>query len=88
MHVYASPVFPKFTFNVKEALKSVHLQKQPPEVFYEKAILKNFAIFTGKNPCWILFINTCFKKHRLASAAPAFNNPKVKETVSFSLRLF
>ena len=24
-------------------------QKQPPEVFYKKAILKNFTIFTKKN---------------------------------------
>ena len=24
-------------------------QKQPPEVFYEKAVLRNFAIFTGKH---------------------------------------
>ena len=23
------------------------IQKQPPEVFYKKAVLKNFAIFTG-----------------------------------------
>ena len=30
-------------------------QKQPPEVFC-KAVLKNFAIFTGKNLCWILFL--------------------------------
>ena len=29
-----------------------HLQKQPPVVFYEKALLKNFAIFTGKRLCW------------------------------------
>ena len=26
-----------------------HGQKQPPEAFYEKAIMKNFAIFTGKH---------------------------------------
>ena len=31
-------------------------QKQPPEVFYKKAVLKNFAIFTGKHLCWSLFI--------------------------------
>ena len=24
-------------------------QKQPPEVFYKKAVLKSFARFTGKN---------------------------------------
>ena len=25
------------------------IQKQPPEVFYKKAVLKNFAIFSGKH---------------------------------------
>ena len=30
--------------------------KQPREVFYKKAIIRNFAIFTGKNLCWSLFI--------------------------------
>ena len=27
------------------------------KVFYKKAVLKNFAIFTGKHPCWNLFFN-------------------------------
>ena len=31
-------------------------QKQPPKVFYKKAVLKNFAIFTGKHLCWSLFL--------------------------------
>ena len=31
-------------------------QKQPPEVFYKKAVFKNFAIFTGKHLCWSLFL--------------------------------
>ena len=30
--------------------------KQPPEVFYKKAVLKNFAIFTGKHLSWNLFL--------------------------------
>ena len=30
---------------------SVPSQKQPPEVFCKKAVLKKFAIFTGKRPC-------------------------------------
>ena len=30
------------------------LQKQSPEVFYKKAVLKDFAIFTGKYMCWCL----------------------------------
>ena len=30
-------------------------KKQPPEVFYKKCALKNFAKFTGKYLCWSLF---------------------------------
>ena len=30
-------------------------QKQPPKVFYKKAVLKSFAIFSGKHLCWGLF---------------------------------
>ena len=30
-------------------------QKQP-SVFYKKAVIKNFAIFTGKHLCWSLFL--------------------------------
>ena len=32
------------------------LQMQPPKVFYKKAVIKNFAIFTGKHLCWSLFL--------------------------------
>ena len=32
------------------------IQKQPPEKFYKKAVLKNFAIFTGKYLCWRHFL--------------------------------
>ena len=36
--------------------KSIHekrnRQKQPPQVFYKKGILKNFANFTGKHLCF------------------------------------
>ena len=28
-------------------------QKQLPEMFYKKAVLKNFLIFTGKHLCWV-----------------------------------
>ena len=31
-------------------------QKQPPEVFYKKAVLKSSAIFSGKHLCWSLFL--------------------------------
>ena len=32
-------------------------QKQPPEVFYENGVIKNFAKFTGKHMCQSLFFN-------------------------------
>ena len=32
-------------------------QKQPPEVFSKKGVLKNFAKFTGKHLCQSLFFN-------------------------------
>ena len=32
-------------------------QKQPPEVFCEKVVFKNFAMFTGKHLCQSLFFN-------------------------------
>ena len=34
-----------------------YVQKQPPEVFFKKGVLKNFANFTGKHLCWSLFFN-------------------------------
>ena len=30
-------------------------QKQPPEVFRKKGVLKNLEIFTRKHQCWSLF---------------------------------
>ena len=36
---------------------SLYRQKQPPEVFYKKGVLRNFAKFTGKYLCQSLFFN-------------------------------
>ena len=33
------------------------VQKQPPEVFGKKGVLRNFAKFTGKHLCQSLFLN-------------------------------
>ena len=44
------------------AVRLISLEKQPPEVFYKKAILKNLAIFTGKHLCWSLFLISFFQK--------------------------
>ena len=40
-------------FKVKIKLK----QKEPPEVFYEKSVLRNCAKFMGKQLCQSLFFN-------------------------------
>ena len=32
-------------------------QKQPPEVFCKKGVLRNFVKFTGKHLCQVLFYN-------------------------------
>ena len=37
-------------------LLSLECQKHPPEVPYKKAVPGNFAIFTGKQLCWGLFL--------------------------------
>ena len=42
------------------------MQKKPPEVFYKKGVLKNFAKLTGKHLCQILFLN------KVAGAASNF----------------
>ena len=34
-------------------------KKQPPEVFYKKAVLKNFSIFIEKYLCSSLFLTSC-----------------------------
>ena len=41
------------------------VQQQPPKVFNKKGVVRNFAIFTGKQLCWNLFsINLhAFRKH-------------------------
>ena len=33
------------------------MQNQPPEVFYQTAVLKNFATFKEKHLCWSFFLN-------------------------------
>ena len=37
--------------NEKKQIRVSHLQKNPPDVFFRKALLKNAAIFTGKHLC-------------------------------------
>ena len=35
----------------------IDYQKQPPEMFYKKGVLKNFAKFTGQHLCQGHFFN-------------------------------
>ena len=37
--------------------KKLTFRSTPPEVFYKKGVLKNFAKFTGKHLCQSLFFN-------------------------------
>ena len=48
--------FPILICNKTRAEPYVQFQNQPPEVFCEKDVLKNFASFTGKYLCWSLFL--------------------------------
>ena len=38
------------------------MQKQPPEVFQKKAVVKNLAIFTEKHLCWSLLLSQYIAK--------------------------
>ena len=40
------------------------IKKQPPEVFYKKVVLKNFAKYAGKHLCQSLFFNKKRLWHR------------------------
>ena len=66
-------------------------EKQPPEVFCKKGVLRNFAKFTGKRLCQSLFFNgvagACkenlvFHNHWLVSfLAPIIKNDGKKSVV-------
>ena len=47
---------PRFGFEFEKKWEDF-IQKQPPEVFYKKTILKNFAKLTGKHLCWSFFLS-------------------------------
>ena len=54
----------------------------PPEVFYKKAAIKNFEIFTGKHLCWSLFLINLQASH--FSGMPSGLTPKETPTQTFS----
>ena len=53
-------VFEKISFLLPILLMSFgHVAKRPnnrSHIFFKTDVLKNFAIFTGKHPCWGLFL--------------------------------
>ena len=48
--------------NTEQLLTSSNWKKQPSEVSFKKAVLKSFAIFTGKHPHKIIK-NNYFEEH-------------------------
>ena len=52
---YLCNVSCKFLINIESTWRS-EIKEQAPQSTYKKAILKNFAISTGSNLCWSLFL--------------------------------
>ena len=48
----------------------LNYQKDSPEVFHKKAVLKNFEIFTGKHVSWSLFLIKFIKKRLQYRSSP------------------
>ena len=53
------------------------LVRQPPDEFYKKAVLKTFAIFTGKRLRWSLFLT------KLVAVRAAISLERDSNTVAF-----
>ena len=58
----------------------MNIQKQPPKVFYKRAVLKNLAIFTGKHLCWSLFLIKLLYQKRLQHRCLPVNIAKFLRT--------
>ena len=58
----------------------VQIQKQTPELFYKKAVLKNFAIFTGRHLCYSLFL---IKLHAPTADSTNWTQKIICETFDF-----
>ena len=77
-----------------------YVQKQPPEVFFEKGVLKNFVNLTGKHlywsfystqmfPCEIskIFKNTYFEEHLRRTADQMICNKILFEKIRAVFRI-
>ena len=63
-----------FKYNVKQ-----RLLKQPPEVFYKKAALKTFAVFTGKLKACNFIKNSVFPQVFSCEYCEIFKNTYFEE---------
>ena len=79
--VYKATCFKqKANYNQKPwKLKLFLFQKQPPEVFCRKSVLKNFANFIGKHLYWSLF----FMKFQTFSAFQLFYKRTLTQDIFF-----
>ena len=66
-------LFTKIIVCFLRIIKSSKFQKQPPEVFYEKGVLKNFVKYTRKHLCLGLFFNKASGLQKKEFLAQAFS---------------
>ena len=64
----------------QQAMTSHLFQEQPPEIFYIKTVLQNFAIFTGKHLYCSLIFNKVAVKKRLQQRCFPVNIAKCLKT--------
>ena len=53
-YIFLSLIFLRLYFSTE---CNFLLEKQPPEAFHKKVVLRNFTKFTGKQPCHLFFNN-------------------------------
>ena len=68
----------------KHLVPGQSIQKQPPEVFYKKGVLKSFAKFTGKHLCQTLFFKKVLTEHFWTTASEYTLLFVVKDHISVS----
>ena len=59
------------------------MQKQPSEVFYKKAVIKNLEIFTRKDLCWSFFLIQNIAKFL---RAPILKNLRAAVSANLSMK--
>ena len=77
--IFITEVLWGFKYASESALKCFHSQKQHRRCSTKKAILENFAIFTGKHLYWSLFLIDIYFEEHFRTTASSFSS-----TFSFS----